>query len=82
VKTALRKRVGEKIRVVRKQLKGDLVAAEGAEAEQLQVLDDYALGLQTALNRDGVLPFEYPGVQAGEDLDEVAESLSRLEKKG
>jgi hypothetical protein len=82
VKTALRKRLGEKVRVVRKQLKSDLVAAEGAEAEQLQVLDDYALGIQTALNRDGTLPFEYPGVQAGEDLDEVAESLWRLEKKG
>jgi hypothetical protein len=50
VKTALRKRLGEKVRVVRKQLKSDLVAAEGAEAEQLQVLDDYALGIQTALN--------------------------------
>jgi len=82
VKTALRKRVGEKVRVVRKQLKGELLAAEEAEAEQLKVLDDYALGIQTALNRDGTLPFEYPGVQAGEDLDEVAESLWRLKKKG
>ncbi len=34
VKTALRKRVGEKVRVVRKQLKGELLAAEEAEAEQ------------------------------------------------
>jgi hypothetical protein len=37
--------------------------------------------MQTALNRDGMLPFEYPGVQAGEDLDALAESLRRLEKK-
>ena len=70
------------IRVVRKQLKGDLLAAEGVEAEQLKVLDDYALGIQTALNRDGTPPFEYPGVQAGEALDEGAESLWRLEKRG
>lgn len=47
-----------------------------------QVLLEYALGMQTALNRDGTLPFEYPGIQAGEDLDAVAESLRRLEKKG
>jgi hypothetical protein len=80
VKTALRKRVGEKIRAVRKQLKGDLVHAAASEAHQLDVLQDYALSIQTTLNRDGTLPFDYAGVQAGEDLDAIAESLSRLEK--
>jgi len=49
---------------------------------QLEALDEYALGMQTALNRDGILPFAYPGIQAGEDLDASAESLQRLEKKG
>lgn len=82
LKTALRKRVGDKVRVVRRRLRHDLQQAEAAEAEQLETLDEYALGMQTALNRDGVLPFEYPGVQAGEDLDALAESLQRLEKKG
>jgi len=82
LKTTLRKRVGEKVRVVRRQLRHDLQHAEASEAEQLEALDEYALGMQTALNRDGILPFEYPGVQAGEDLDALAESLQRLEKKG
>jgi len=58
------------------------VHAEASEAEQLEALDEYALGIQTSLNRDGILPFDYPGVQAGEDLDALAESLQRLEKKG
>ena len=82
VKTTMRKQVGDKVRVFRRRLRHDLQQAEAAEAEQLEVLDEYALGIQTALNRDGILPFEYPGVQAGEDLDALAESLQRLEKKG
>ena len=82
LKTTLRKRVGEKVRVVRRQLRQDRLHAEANEAEQLEALDEYALGMQTALNRDGILPFEYPGVQAGEALDALAESLQRLEKKG
>ena len=46
------------------------------------MLDDDALGVLTALNRDGTLPFEYPAVRAGEDLDEVESSLQQLDKKG
>jgi hypothetical protein len=82
LKTTMRKRLGPKVREVRKQLKGDLLPADPEAAEQLSTLDEYALGIQTALNRDGTLPFEYPAVQAGEDLDAVAASLARLEKKG
>ena len=82
LKTALRKRVGDKVRVIRRRLRHDLQHAEASEAEQLEALDEYALGMQTAINRDGTLPFEYPGIQAGEDLDALAESLRRLEKKG
>ncbi len=63
-------------------MKGQLPQASAAEAEQLAVLDDYALGVLTALNRDGTLPFEYPAVVALEDLNEVAQSLERLAKKG
>src|SRR5438876_11395331 len=44
VKTALRKHVQRKIKAVRKQLKEQIPAAPSAEAEQLAVLDDYALG--------------------------------------
>ena len=82
LKTTLRKRVGDKAWVFRRRLRHDLQHAEAAEAEQLEVLDEYALGMQSALNRDGILPFEYPGIQAGEDLDASASSLQRLEKKG
>src|SRR6266581_8231550 len=70
------------VKELRKQVKGQLPQASAAEAEQLAVLDDYALGVLTALNRDGTLPFEYPAVRAGEDLDEVEASLERLGKKG
>ena len=71
-----------KVRERRKQLKRDIPEAAAAEAEQLSIVDDYALGVLTALNRDGTLPFEYPAVQAGEDLEEVEASLVRLSKKG
>ncbi len=82
VKTTLRKRVGRKVREVRKHLKQDLLHADAPEVEQLEALDDYALSIQAALNRDGTLPFSYPAVQAAEDLEEIAASLDRLEKKG
>lgn len=82
LRTAMRKQMQPKVRERRKQLKRDLLQAEAAEAEQLAVLDDIALGTLTALNRDGTLPFEYPAVQAAEDLDDVAASLERLAKKG
>jgi hypothetical protein len=82
VKTALRKAMQPKIRAVRQQLKRDIPTAEPAEAEQLAVLDDYATGMLTALNRDGTTPFDFAAVQTGEDLDEIEASLQRLEKKG
>src|SRR6266702_4999932 len=82
IKTAMRKQLQPKVREVRKQLKEQLPEASPAEAEQLSVVDDYALGVLTALNRDGTLPLEYPAVRAGEDLDEVEASLERLGKKG
>jgi hypothetical protein len=82
VKTAMRKTLQPKVRAVRKQLKRDLPQISQAEAEQLAVLDDYATGLLTALNRDGTAPFDFAAVQAGEDLDALAASLERLEKKG
>lgn len=82
LKTAMRKSLQPKIKQVRKQLARERKQAPPVEAEQLAVLDDYALGVQTALNFDGLLPFDYPAVAAGEALDEVASSLENLEKKG
>jgi hypothetical protein len=82
VKTAMRKALQPKIRAVRKQLKRDIPLAEAKEAEQLAALDDYASGVLSALNRDGLAPFNFATVHTSEDLDEVEASLQRLAKKG
>jgi len=55
--------------------------APPAEAEQVSVLDDSALGVLCALNRDGTVSFDFAAMQAGENLDEVATSLEWLSKK-
>ena len=82
VKTAMRKRLQPKIREVRKQIKKYLGTASPQEAEQLAVLDDYANGIITALNTDGLQPFKYATVEASQMLDEIETSLQRLPKKG
>jgi len=82
IKTAMRKQLQPKIRAVRKQLKKQIPKAEPEEAEQLAVLDDYAAGILTALNTDGLQPFTYATVEAAQALEEVEASLQRLEKKG
>jgi hypothetical protein len=82
VKTAMRKQLQRKVKGVSQQLSRDIPKASAAEAEQLSVLADYATGVLSALNRDGTAPFNFAAVQAGEDLDEVAQSLERLAQKG
>jgi len=82
VKTAMRKRLQPKVRAVRKQIKKRLSTAWPDEAKQLAVLDDYATGVLTALNTDGLQPFTYATVQASQMLDEIEASLEQLEKKG
>lgn len=82
IKTAMRKLLQPKLKDVRQQIERHNKQASSLEAEQLAVLNDYALGIQTALHFDGTLPFDYPAVAAAEALNEVALSLSRLEKKG
>ena len=82
VKTAMRKQLQPKLKAVRKQLKRRQTQALSPEAEQLGLLDDYALGAVSALNRDGLSPFDFAAAQAGEELDDVADSLDRLEKRG
>jgi hypothetical protein len=82
VKTAMRKQLQPKLKAVRKQLKRKSAKATAGAAEQLGVLDDYALGAVTALNREGLTPFDFAAVQASEELDDVAQSLERLEKRG
>src|SRR5213080_2939105 len=75
VKTAMRKRLQPKVREVRKQIKKHLVTASAQEAEQLAVLDDYANGIITALNTDGLQPFKYATVEASQMLEEIEASL-------
>jgi hypothetical protein len=82
VKTAMRKRLQPKARAVRKQIKKRLPTAAPDEAKQLAVLDDYATGVLTALNTDGLQPFKYATVEATEMLDEIEASLEQLSKKG
>ncbi|MGB8344953.1 MAG: hypothetical protein WCD86_08715 [Ktedonobacteraceae bacterium] len=83
VKTAMRKRLQPKVREVRKQIKKHLSTASPDEAKQLAVLDDYATGIVTALNTDGLQPFKYATVEATPMFDEIEASLQHLsEKKG
>jgi len=82
VKTAMRKRLQPKVRAVRKQIKKRLPTASPEEAQQLSVIDDYATGVLTALNTDGLQPFTYATVEASKMLDEIEASLAQLEKKG
>ena len=82
VKTAMRKRLQPKVREVRKQLKKRSATATPTEAEQLAVLDEYATGIVTALNTDGLQPFTYATVEATPILDEIEASLEQLSKKG
>jgi hypothetical protein len=79
---SMKKDILPKVRDVRKQIGKQIEQGSGAEAKQLEILDTYALGVQTALNRKGKLPFAYAGIEASEDLEDVAMSLERLEKKG
>jgi len=82
VKTAMRKRLQPKVREVRKQIKKHLATVSPQEAEQLAVLDDYANGIITALNTDGLQPFKYATVEASQMLEEIAASLQHLPEKG
>jgi hypothetical protein len=82
VKTAMRKRLQPKVREVRKQIKKYLSTASPQETEQLAVLDDYANGILTALNTDGLQPFKYATVEAGQMVEEIEASLEQLAKKG
>lgn len=82
LKTAMRKRLQPKVRAVRKQIKKHLTTASPQEAEQLSVLDDYANGILTALNTDGLQPFKYATREASQMLEQIETSLQQLLKKG
>jgi hypothetical protein len=82
IKAEMRGAMQEGLIKVRKSIREQKDRVSDAEAKQLEILDDYALGVQTALSRKGKTPFDYAGIEAEEALDEVAASLEKLEKKG
>ena len=82
LKVEMRKAIQQRVRPVRKQLEKQRQTATGAEAGQLAVLADYALGVQTAVNLDGKQPFDYAGIAASEALTAIQSSLQEIEKKG
>jgi len=81
-KTAMRKYLQPRLKDVRQQIERRSPQVSAEEAEQLAILNEYALGMQTALHFDGTLPFDYPAVAAAEALDDVASSLEQVGKKG
>lgn len=88
-RTAMRKTIQSKLRETRSQLTHHLQDLQGASApdqqaerEHLQILADYALGIQTALNLDGNQPFVYPGLAGFDALGAIEASLINVEKKG
>jgi hypothetical protein len=85
VKVAVRKQIHQRTRDVRQQLETAAVReppVDEAEAAQLDVLADYALAVQTAVNLDGTQPFRYGGVAVDDALSAIATSLEELEKGG
>src|SRR5207302_1386260 len=71
----------ETVYLVRDALTGRVLAAENVLSSETAVMKALLAPIAT-LNRDGTAPFDFAAVQAGEDLDEVAQSLERLAKKG
>jgi hypothetical protein len=81
----IRKAIQQPIRATREQLERQAAAraeTDPAEADQLEVLSDYALAIQTALNLDGQQPFKYASLAVDDALTDVAASLKELEKRG
>jgi len=88
LRTQIRKAIQQPVRDVRQQLerhRAKLASSDPIDsgtATQLQVLDDYALAVQTALNLEGQQPFHYASLAVDDALTEIASSLSRLSKGG
>jgi len=85
---SIRKAIQQPIRDVRGQLERQLAKPEIEQAEcastaaQLQVLNDYALALQSALNLEGQQPFRYASLAVDDALSEIGASLAQLQKGG
>lgn len=83
LKVDMRKDLMTKTRVLRNQLERHIAAHRAddpTEVAQLEVLADYALGVQTALNQDGTQPYTYAGLATYDACSEIAHSLAQVEK--
>jgi hypothetical protein len=84
----IRKAIQQPVRDVRNQIERHLTKLDADDLastqtrEQLQVLDDYALAIQTALNLDGQQPFRYASLAFSDGLSEIEGSLQQLSKGG
>jgi hypothetical protein len=82
----IRKALQQDVRAVRRQIETHTSKLDGQNAHdqrtaaQLQILDDYALAAQTALNVDALQPLQYASPVVSEALDAIATSLEGLEK--
>jgi hypothetical protein len=82
----IRKALQQDVRAVRRQIQTHTSKLDGQAvddqrtAAQLQILDDYALAAQTALNVDALQPLQYASPVVSEALDAIATSLEGLEQ--
>src|SRR5260370_39008482 len=77
----MRKTMKEGGRKVRKQLEEQRQRATGREVEQVAVLAEYAIGIQTAINLEGKQPFDYAGIAADFALTAIQRSLEEVKKR-
>ena len=82
IKTDMRIRMQQKTHEYRQDLHRRLPLAQGQEATQLAVLEEYAATVEGALNLDSTAPFEYGGLAMQDALSQIHSSLETLEKRG
>lgn len=86
VRKQIRKAIQQDVRAVRRQIDTQIAKLDPQDADdqrtaaQLQILDDYALAAQTALNVDALQPLQYASPVVDAALDAIATSLEGLQK--
>jgi transposase len=86
VRKQIRKAIQQDVRSVRRQIDTQTAKLDPQDADdqrtaaQLQILNDYALAAQTALNVDALQPLQYASPVVDAALDAIATSLEGLQK--
>jgi hypothetical protein len=86
VRKQIRKALQQDVRSVRRQIDTQTAKLDPQDADdqrtaaQLQILNDYALAAQTALNVDALQPLQYASPVVDAALDAIATSLEGLQK--